>query len=155
MNRTPLWLLAVCLLTSCSTTDSPVGMTGVDESLPLAIFPSDRYTVADPLTRTGLRVRLPAGLNNDPLFAAMPDLEGELNSLDGFGTSAALWVRFDGPLDTAGLPSVEESTTDASAIELKREDTGERVPVEWTYDGPTHTSSFLPLGLSTARPATR
>ncbi len=66
-------------------------------------FPNDRWTVADASRTTGKRVALP--------FATQTKLEARvaagIGDLDGFGTSAPIMVRFEGPID---LKSVTRET---------------------------------------------
>jgi len=66
-------------------------------------FPSDRFTVPDPMHYTGLRVELPK-----PDCAARPsdcaDLD-VINTLDGFNLQPRLSIPFDGPIDVASVTS--------------------------------------------------
>ena len=66
-------------------------------------FPSDRFTVPDPMHYTGLRVELPK-----PDCAARPsdcaDLD-VINTLDGFNLQPRLSIPFDGPIDIASVTS--------------------------------------------------
>ena len=68
--------------------------------LALETFPDDYYTVEDPTTATGLRVRMDATLA--PWVPAIPgDYDqtfAQLQELDGFGTTAAIILRFSGPV---------------------------------------------------------
>lgn len=138
------FLVFPLLVAACSVEALPERVSV--SSAPLAVFPADRYTVADANTRTGLRVRLPDGAADDAVLAKFPDLKTELESLDGFGTSAPLWIRFDGPIDPASLPDLAGSTAADAAVQLVRVDTGERIAFETHYDGPTHTLFILPYG---------
>lgn len=138
------FFLTLLILAAC-TSDANPGRVGVARD-PLAVFPADRFTVADARTRTGLRVRLPETAASDAVFAKFPDLRAEVESLDGFGTSAPLWIRFDGPIDPASLPDLAASTSASAAVQLVRVDTGERVAFETHYDGPSHTLFVAPYG---------
>lgn len=136
--------VTLLLLAACSVDPLPERV-GVSDQ-PLAVFPSDRYTVTDGRSRTGLRVRLPDEAAGDEVFAKFPDLRAEIESLDGFGTSAPLWIRFDGPIDPATLPSLEGSTAADASVQLVRIADGKREPFETRYDGPSHTLFVLPYG---------
>ncbi len=58
-------------------------------------FPSDRFTTADPGTPTGLRVAFsPGNSAAEPMFTLYPYLQGQLNALDGFGTTAGVVFGF-------------------------------------------------------------
>ncbi|HET6582882.1 MAG TPA: hypothetical protein VFG69_05535, partial [Nannocystaceae bacterium] len=57
-------------------------------------------------SRTGLRIRdLGSELADDEALAGFPSLLGGLATLDGFGTTAPLFIRFTGPIDAASLPA--------------------------------------------------
>ncbi|RME20527.1 MAG: hypothetical protein D6798_20260, partial [Deltaproteobacteria bacterium] len=79
------------------------------------------------------------------------DIEG----LDGFGTNAPIWLRFDGPLDTDRLPDPAGSTATDSPILLVDVDPdspgrGTRVPFSWSWQD-TETR-FQPDRLLTIQP---
>jgi dienelactone hydrolase len=80
-------------------------------------FPDDLYTEDDPTSPTGLRVRLDA--QRAPWLAALPPAQAlafsQLDGLDGFGTSAAVLLPFDAPLDPASLDAVRLLDLDAGA----------------------------------------
>ena len=142
--RAPIvFLLGLAACASPGNGREPV--VGVDSGSVLPVFPSNRYTVAAPATRTGLRVHLP-DVSHDAVFGAFKGLDGELNSLDGFGTSAELWVRFDAPIDPSGLPSWDQSIDPASTVQIIRLSDGVRERFETTYDGPSHTLFVQPWG---------
>ncbi len=88
---------------------------------PIAPYPNDYFTVSDPSTSTGKRLHLP--------LTATTSIEGEvrkrLRSLDGFGTYAPIWVRFDKPLNL-------DTITDGNVllIKLNGPDAGETVPLD-------------------------
>lgn len=143
---TSLALLMPILWSGCQPDETPFpAPVGIDERAPLAVFPSDRFTVADENTHTGLRVRLPDGMDKDPLFAALPELVAELESLDGFGTAAPLWVRFDGLLDPASLPAPGHSTAPTAAIQLVDLEREVRLPFRTAYEAGGHTLFIHPL----------
>jgi hypothetical protein len=76
-------------------------------------------------------------------------------SLDGFGTNSPIYVRFDGPVPVAALPSAEGSLADDAAaflIDVDRDSParGERVPLELTvFEDET---DYLPGDLLAAAP---
>jgi hypothetical protein len=97
------------LLVSCGGDSGPPPVSliwdpGVGE---LGAFPDDSFTVDDPAARTGLRLDLSP--QRIPQVAALPDtfqqLFVELGTLDGFGLTAGIFVRFDGALDPSSLSS--------------------------------------------------
>lgn len=83
---------------------TPVEVTyGPSASTILTPFPSDRYTIADPSTATGRRVKLDRAATADPVVTTFPKLVSQLGELDGFSTIAGVTVSFGGPLDLRGL----------------------------------------------------
>ena len=92
-------------------------------------FPSDVWTVADPLQKTALRVNLP-----------LPDCKVQvtacreaalLNQLDGFSVRARAAVQFSGPVDLA---------TVANGIFVVATDTQKRIPLDQVeFDPATNT----------------
>lgn len=110
-----------CLQKSCSDQRSgPQVIAGNRDNRILSPFPTDRLTVPDAATPTGLRVDLPIPEN-------IPQLEKQLlqnaNQLDGFGLFAPICVRFDQPLDLS-------SVTPDSCYLVNVED-GTRVPLDF------------------------
>jgi hypothetical protein len=86
----------------------------------LTPYPSDRYTVADPSTGTGLRVRVDGKTTGDPLIGTYDLVASELAEMDGFSTSGGVIVSFSGPIDLRGIihdpdgdPPVPEPAKDA------------------------------------------
>ena len=85
----------------------------------------------------------------------------------GFGTTAAIFVAFDGALDPASLPSDPQASLDPSAavflvnIDEDSPDFGERVPIECRYRddasayNPAHFLACRPFGGFPLRGATR
>jgi hypothetical protein len=67
---------------------------------PVAVFPTDALTVADPAQLTGRRVALPLAGCGAALVCATTGL---LNQLDGFDLDPRISVRFDGPVDPAAV----------------------------------------------------
>ncbi|MBI2932913.1 MAG: hypothetical protein HYY16_14810 [Planctomycetes bacterium] len=84
-----------CLKKSC-TEAGPRIVLGSKQSRLLSPFPTDRLTVPDPSTATGLRVDLPMPENGNELERQLVE---EANRLDGFGVFAPLCIQFDQPLD--------------------------------------------------------
>jgi len=95
--------LAGCINKTCQEeADGPVVVVGNRENRLLTPFPSDRMTLPDPTTRTGLRVDLPLPTDANQLETSLVQ---QSNNLDGFGCFAPLCVRFDRPIDlTTVLP---------------------------------------------------
>lgn len=88
----------------------------------LDAYPDDFYTVAAD-TPTGRRVDLRVGDNvlltgNAETFARVFD---GASTLDGFGTTAGVYVQFDGPLDESTLPVSGDgsATPDASLLVVR------------------------------------
>src|SRR4051794_17816457 len=114
--RRLLALVCCAAFASCSSTteSSPPGAPAVQaiQGGPkdvLTPFPSDRFTVPDTSTATGLRVKLGADVTADPLVTSLASVVGELNEMDGFSTSGGVIVSFTGPIDIRGI------TTDLKA----------------------------------------
>ena len=101
----------------------------------LDIFPDDLFTV-DEATATGLRVHTIPG-ENIVLSAsgeAFSQVFIDLSTLDGFGTTAALVMQTNAPLDPSSLPTPATSAeADAAVLILALPSDGdpELVPFEW------------------------
>jgi len=80
----------------------------------LVPFPSDRYTVADPSTRTGLRVDIGPHNTADALALSLPTTVAELNAKDGFSTIGGVAVGFTGPIDVRGIVIDEDAEPPAT-----------------------------------------
>jgi hypothetical protein len=101
----------------------------------LDAYPDDFYTVADD-TPTGRRVDLRLGENvlltgNAATFSRVFEA---MSTLDGFGTTAGIYVQFDGPVDTSTLPSSGDGsgTTDASVLVVRLDvDPPQLIDFEW------------------------
>lgn len=108
---------------SCATTlrYDPVGAPER-----LTSFPDDYWTVADGETLTGRRVRIDA--ESAPWLAEIPanfaEIFTDMSTLDGFGTSAPVFLEFEGALPD--LPEMHD------AVRLL--DLGDDVPVEVPYE---------------------
>jgi hypothetical protein len=80
------------------------------EPAALTSFPDDFWTTGDPSTPTGLRLAIDA---STPWVAALEAryaaVVAQLEGLDGFGTSAPIFLAFDGPVRpiTAVTPGLE------------------------------------------------
>lgn len=115
-----LVLNSACIQKSCS--ERPPGphvVAGSRENRILSPFPTDRLTVPDAATRTGLRVDLPLPEEGNELERKLVE---HANELDGFGVFAPLCVQFDQPLDLS-------SVTPDSCYLVRVED-GSRVPLD-------------------------
>ncbi len=69
-------------------------------------YPDDYFTVEDSSTRTGLRVAMVPGVDLvlDPNIADYANCFEDLSTLDGFGTTGGVALRFNGPIDELTLP---------------------------------------------------
>jgi hypothetical protein len=97
---------------------------GPDTSL--VPFPSDRYSVADAATKTGLRVDIGAHNTADTFALAYPDTTAQLNARDGFSTVGGVAVGFTGAIDIHGIvidetadPPVTDAVMDAADYTVK------------------------------------
>jgi len=100
----------------------------------ITTFPDDLHTVDDGTTPTGLAVDIQPEAE-EVLRASLPEgfnvVDG-LESLDGFGTTAAIVLRFTAPLDTSTL-----DTDTARLVALDGDATPLPFEVEWTDGGAT------------------
>jgi hypothetical protein len=120
----------------------------------LDAFPDDTYTRADPDTATGLRVDITT--DTAPWLGAQPPPSAiafeALNSLDGWGTSSAAFLRFDGPVSPP--PSGPETSDDASLLFLAQgQDGWEAVPYEASRLDDDQTLFLRPMRPLEARTA--
>jgi hypothetical protein len=124
------------------TCDSP----GVRDCL--LPFPSNRLTVADASTGTGLRVSIPADATPVNVDGVAMDVSDQ-NLADGFATSSVIVFAADGvDLAASGVPDADDigaSIDDSSPIILEDVDTGDA----WPYWAELDVQS----GLVTVRPA--
>ena len=167
-----LWLMPVIVLAGCSSTDdsSSSDTAQLDTTLPsdegsgenaapscdngpgvrdcLLPFPSNRLTVADPSTETGLRVAIPADAAPVNVDGVTMDLSDQ-NRADGFSPSSFIVFEADGvDLQLSGVPSADDigkSVDGSSPIVLEDETSGEL----WPYWAELDIQS----GLVTVRPA--
>lgn len=85
---------------------------------------------------------------DEPVLQAYIDLATEV---EGFGTSAAMYVQFDSALDTSVLPTPEESLEIRATVYLVNVDPrspqwGERTPIQWEFretEGRYHPANLL------------
>jgi len=128
--------LALALALVACGDDGPSGVVflwdpGAGE---LAAFPDDAFTVDDASARTGLRLSMAP--EQFPILDTVPDtyrqIFADLATLDGFGVTAGMMLRFDGPLDPASLWS-GEATADVAApiVVVVETDAG---PTPWPYE---------------------
>lgn len=103
-------LSCVALLCGCGA-DEGLGDSAVQaiydapEKTILTPYPSNRYTVADESTRTGLRVEL--GENRDQL-GVLPSTEAELEAMDGFSTHGGVIVGLTGAIRAESFAAVTD-----------------------------------------------
>lgn len=116
MVRRAAVVFAVVALAGCGSEHSDsagaapvVVVYGDPASTELTLFPSDRYTLPDEATPTGLRVDIGAHNTVDQLLTASPTSLAQLNQLDGFSTTGGIGVRLSGPIDPRGLVQMPEA----------------------------------------------
>ena len=118
-------------------------------------FPDDLLTEDAP-TATGVRVR---HLHPNGSFAGFPGLFEGLATLDGFGVAAPLFLRLDGPIDPASLPT-PGTETDPRHSSLLLVDLDAAAPTflefEWHVEPERGEASLLVVKpLRALRPGTR
>ncbi len=149
----PLIALVAALACSpaCHRDDSQIVLTGLPDdagenplvpAVPMYPFPSDFYLEDDPSSRTGLRLVLPdevmpVGVSSATLAAA-----------DGFSRAPALLAWFEGGLDPASLPDIDDPSAamaDDATVRLVREQTWSPVPllVELDLNAEDHDEQAL------------
>ncbi len=120
LRRFPLLVLGPLLLAAvdCSGSDTAasgakpatsVVVFGPREQTDLTPYPSDRYTVADASTPTGLRVDISANTTADALLASYPMSADELSTLDGFSPVGGVIVKFSTAIDPRGLVQLPDA----------------------------------------------
>ena len=94
---------------------------GTPAETELTPYPSNRYTVPDAATATGLRVDVGPHVTNDALVAGYPGTVAQLNEMDGFSTVGGAFVKLSAPIDPRGLdqlplaePPILDPVRDAS-----------------------------------------
>jgi hypothetical protein len=96
----------------------------------LSTFPDDYYTTETPDTPTGLRVDTTAAPWRAGVVRALTRVFEDLDTLDGFGVSAGIVLRFTAPL--AELPGGPASAGDGPVELWVLGDAPRRVPFEIT-----------------------
>lgn len=91
------------------------------QPIPEIPFPMDIATILDESSPTGRRLNLPTQSHT----VLEQKVRAGMNSLDGFGTFAPIWVRFDAPLD---LHTVNDNTV--LVIKLLPPNAGAVVPLD-------------------------
>ncbi|MFO0762972.1 MAG: hypothetical protein U0359_41435 [Byssovorax sp.] len=133
LSRSLALPLALTALAACSTEEpvSPLppsveALYGPAETTNLVPYPSDRYTVADPSTKTGLRVNVTSKTSGDPFVASFGTVLDEIDALDGFSTAGGVAVSFAGPIDIRGIttddtadPPIDDPVRDAAEYTKK------------------------------------
>ena len=118
-------------------------------------FPDDYYTDPDASTLTGIRVTVEPAVA--PWIKSLPDsarpVYEELSGLDGWGTSAASFLRFDGPVGPPPTGEHESVTSGALALLELGDDAPRRIPYEAQLIDDDQTVVVLPM--IPLRPKTR
>jgi pimeloyl-ACP methyl ester carboxylesterase len=86
-----------------------VVLYGVPETTELTPFPSDRYTVPDKGTATGLRVEVSAATTGDPMAVDLAESMAQLSKLDGFSTTGGVVFKLSSPIDARGIDHVPDA----------------------------------------------
>lgn len=82
---------------------------GAPAETELTPFPSDRYTVADKGSATGLRVDVSADTTGDPMAVDLADSMAQLSKLDGFSTTGGVVFKLSSPIDARGIDHVPDA----------------------------------------------
>jgi hypothetical protein len=122
VRRLTFFFSAIALLSLSGCSGEPVETDPPEEEPPsihaifgeaaetaLVPFPSDRYTVADPAAKTGLRVDIGPHNTKDSLALAYPDTAAQVSARDGFSTVGGVAVGFTGAIDIRGIVIDEEA----------------------------------------------
>jgi pimeloyl-ACP methyl ester carboxylesterase len=128
-------LLCALFLSACSESGSTAASSiWSPAGGELGMFPDDALTRDDPSSRTGLRVAFDA--SRVPSLAKLPEtfqkVLRSLNTLDGFGLTAGITVRFDRALDPTSVPS-GDATADLSQAVVLAVETPDG-PKAWPYE---------------------
>ena len=127
----------------------------------LDAYPDDFYTVADGgATGVRLDLRLGENVNIPGLAAAFISVYDQASTLDGFGTTAGAYLRFNGPVDRDTLPAIDGEADPADSLLMVDLDASPPtlVPLVWRLvpespDNPAATLSIEPV--APLNPATR
>lgn len=119
MRNRALWaagLSSAVLLLGCSSEHEGAKPSGGAEVLfgplgqsELTPYPSNRYTVPDSSTSTGLRVTVTEETTNDEMLTGFPDTVAQLNTMDGFSTTGGVFVKFSSPIEPRGLAQLPDA----------------------------------------------
>ncbi|MCA9599046.1 MAG: alpha/beta fold hydrolase [Myxococcales bacterium] len=120
MRGVQAWLAALLLTTACGSEDAvektPPGppptsvvLYGPAAETELTLFPSNRYTVPDAASPTGLRVSITAENTTDSMVTAYPGTVAQLDEMDGFSTTGGVIVKFSAPIDPRGIDQLPEA----------------------------------------------
>src|SRR5437867_9184034 len=116
------WSLVCVLLCAACGDDGPTPATMMWSPAggELGAYPDDALTRDDPASRTGLRLALDT--SRIPSLAKLPETFQKvfraLGTLDGFGLTSGIIVRFDRALDPASVPSGEATADLGAALVL-------------------------------------
>ncbi len=139
--------------------DVPAGCNPVVGDDCLTPFPSSFFETADPTTRTGLRVALPAAAM--PVQSnGLPIKPDRLNTKDGFSPSTPFLVYLKDGIDTSSLPTWTDpavTLTPASPVQVVEYATGTRVLAFAELDANARgdRQALLVRPLERLKPATR
>ena len=119
----------------------------------LQAYPDDFYTVpADTATGVRLDLRLGENVNIPGLAAAFLSVYEQASTLDGFGTTAGAYFRFNGPLDRGSLPAIDGVAEPSDSLLMVDLDASppQLVPLVWRLvpespDNPAETLSIEPV----------
>ncbi|CAN5657259.1 hypothetical protein BH09MYX1_BH09MYX1_03270 [soil metagenome] len=119
-------ILGVIAVVACgSSVDPPAPVVAEYQASGASIlstYPSDRFTVPDATTATGLRVRIDGQATADPVLLQFPQTIVQLNELDGFSTVGGAFTNFSGPLDVRGIAvDAKADPPDATPLRLAAE----------------------------------
>lgn len=108
-------------------------------------LPDDAHTLADPASPTGRRVAVDLTAPWVDQFADYrPSIEA-LNTLDGWGTTAGVIVRFDAPIGETPEPASSTTSPALALYALPAEGEPERVPYEARLTDEGHTLIAWPM----------
>jgi hypothetical protein len=145
--RRPHALLALVLCAACSSDEpgeDPVyALYGAQNATRLTPYPSNRYTKADPASKTGRRVDISTASTSDA-FVSDPTFAGTvaaLNRLDGFSTVGPIIVGFSKDIDPASAE--RERALALVDVDDASPNRGKAVPLITLYFTTTDTESLV------------
>lgn len=123
MMRAPSNSIAILALSSAVIAPAILGCSSDGASPPAPVeaifgpplatmltpYPSNRYTLPDPSSPTGLRVNVSSETTADSLITVYGPLLEQLNGMDGFSTSGGVIVSFSAPIDIRGITTDERA----------------------------------------------